>query len=392
MRPVAGRLQGGAADQHGEHGVLLLRHGRGHAPPGDARFGELGDFRPAEEQDVGGHLSGRVGHGRQRVAERGHGQPVGVPGGRNRGETQAGGQPVGEVKRAPRRSSRRRQDGAGGQGPGRAAGLYGQFEGLEPAGRGGEPVEPLRGPQPEAVGQRVLGQAAGHTKRVPRAVRRGRRGPPSSALSSASSSRTASGGQHHQGRVEHVLAGQRGVNGPDGTDSGGVQGPDLLPEVGEQRDDGVAAALGADGEVRDVVAAARPRRRPPPRRTRPGRGRPRPGPPPRRPRPGGWRRARPGPRSAPPRAATPTRDSGGQNRPAGRRRRRFRRRSLGGTLGAARSPGTPSRPSPWRRMSQVSPPSGSRRAIRVRRRSGSSELTAADPWPGPPRPPAGRRG
>ena len=49
---------------------------------------------PAQEQDVGGDLSGRVGHRRQRVAERGYGQPVGVPGGRN-GERDPGGRPAG---------------------------------------------------------------------------------------------------------------------------------------------------------------------------------------------------------------------------------------------------------------------------------------------------------
>ncbi len=62
------------------------------------------------------------------------------------------------------------------------------------------------------------------------------------------------GGEHHQGRVEHVLAGQRRVNGPYRAEAGAVQGPDLFTEVGEQRDDGVAAALSAHGDVRDVVA------------------------------------------------------------------------------------------------------------------------------------------
>ena len=62
-------------------------------------------------------------------------------------------------------------------------------------------------------------------------------------------------GQQHQGGVQHVLAGQRGVHGFPGADAGGVQRLDLLPQVGQQRDHGVAAALGTAGDVRRVVAA-----------------------------------------------------------------------------------------------------------------------------------------
>ncbi len=95
---LAGRLQGCAADQHGQHRVLLLRHGRGPAPAGGAGFGELGDLRPAEEQHVGGDLARSVGHGGQGVAEGCHGQPVGVPGRRDGGEAEFRGQPVGEIQ------------------------------------------------------------------------------------------------------------------------------------------------------------------------------------------------------------------------------------------------------------------------------------------------------
>ena len=96
---LAGCLQGCAADQHGQHRVLLLRHGRGPAPAGGAGFGELGDLRAAEEEHVGGDLARGVGHGGQGVAEGGHGQPVGVPGRRDGGEAEFRGQPVGEIKR-----------------------------------------------------------------------------------------------------------------------------------------------------------------------------------------------------------------------------------------------------------------------------------------------------
>ena len=115
-------------------------------------------------------------------------------------------------------------------------------------------------------------------------------------------------GQQHQGGVQHVLAGQGGVDGFSGTNAGGVERRHLLPEVGEQRDDRVAAALGAQrdvGERRSAPPRQRKRRR---RRNRqvPGRRFPA-----RRPsliRRRGSPPARPGPRSAPPPGVTLRRD------------------------------------------------------------------------------------
>jgi 3-carboxy-cis,cis-muconate cycloisomerase len=64
-----GRLEGGAADEDRQHRVLLLRHGRGDAASGGARFGEFGHLGPAQEQDVGGDLAGGIQHRGQRAAQ-----------------------------------------------------------------------------------------------------------------------------------------------------------------------------------------------------------------------------------------------------------------------------------------------------------------------------------
>ena len=161
---LAGSLQGCAADQHGQHRVLLLRHGRGPAPTRGAWFGELGDLRAAQEQHVGRDLARRVGDGGQGIAEGRDGEAVGVPRGRHGGEAEFCGQPVGQIKGAEARA--RRQNGAGRQCPGRPSGLHGELERLKAARGGGEAVEPLGRLEPEAERQGVLGEAAAHAEGV----------------------------------------------------------------------------------------------------------------------------------------------------------------------------------------------------------------------------------
>jgi hypothetical protein len=363
---LPGGLQGGAADEHGEHRVLFLRHGRGSSPAGGARLGKLGDFRAAQEQHVGSDLAGGVGHGGQGIAQRGDGEPVRVPRRGDGREAQPGGQTVRKVEGRDCRAGG--QHGAGGEGAGGSPGLHRQVESFQPARGGGQPGEPLRGLEAEGERQRVLGQAAAHAERVgvpfrEAGQRRGRCG------QLAQQATDGVPGQQHEGRVEHILAGQRGVDGADGADSGRVQRPDLRAEIGQQRDHRVGAALGAHGDVREVVAAHV-------RRCCHHRGR------------AGRRQAcffqDRGPRGLDP-------EDGGEHRPVpGQRRYRGRRRNgtqqaeiavqAGDAAGIKRGHlEAPSKSrntvssSPWSRRSQVRPPSASRRAISVLRRSGARE-------------------
>ena len=223
---LPGCLECGAADQHGEHGVLFLRHGRGPAPAGGAQPGELGHFRPAQEQDVGGDLAGGVGHGGEGVAQRGDGEPVGVP--RRRHGRQ------GRVRRPAGRTGRR----ASPRCPGRSAGCrprgFLPLRRSAPAGRG------------DSSRRAAAARPANHCAALSPNVNGSEcwvRLRPTHSVSVCCSARAESAdvvafrslresaervpGQQHQGGVEDVLAGQRGVHGLAGADACGVERPDL---------------------------------------------------------------------------------------------------------------------------------------------------------------------
>ena len=208
------------------------------------------------------------------------------------------------------------QHGAGGQRSGGAAELHRQLEGLEPACRGGQPVEPLRRPQPERERAASAGSGSCPRTACPHAV------PPGAASAAVVPFRSASSAStvFRASSIRAVSSTSWLVSevwtACHGADAGRVQGRDLLPEVGQQRDDGVAAALGPERRCPRRRSGPPPRRKPPRRRTRPAPGRPSPAPRPSRTRRRGSPRAPHGHRSAPPPGATPTRDS------AGRRRRR----------------------------------------------------------------------
>jgi hypothetical protein len=64
-----GRLERGAADQHRQHRVLLLRHRGGNATARGPRLGQLADLGPAQEQDICGNLPERIQHCYQGMAQ-----------------------------------------------------------------------------------------------------------------------------------------------------------------------------------------------------------------------------------------------------------------------------------------------------------------------------------
>ena len=147
------------------------------------------------------------------------------------------------------------QHGARGQGSRSPAELHRERDILQLPAGGGHAVEPLRRPQPERKREGMLGQAPAHAQRVRMLFRQGgerrRRG-----FQVGQQRLHGVAREQHQGGVEHVLAGQRGVDAlPAPMPATRVQRRNLIPQVSQQRDDGVAAALGADRDAGCVVAA-----------------------------------------------------------------------------------------------------------------------------------------
>jgi hypothetical protein len=163
-----------------------------------------------------------------------------------------GGQGVGKAEGRRRRTGG--EDGSGCQGTGSTTELDRKHQPFQQPSCGSDAVEPLGSTQAEGERERMLGQASAHAQCVRVARRQG--GERRRCAPQVSQQRLDGvPGHQHQRRIQHVLAGQGGVNRLPGPDVGTVQGRDVLAEVGQHRDHGVAAALGAAGDIGGVVAA-----------------------------------------------------------------------------------------------------------------------------------------
>ena len=235
-RRKPGRGQCGAADQHREDGVPLLRHRRGAAALSASDSSPISGREPV--QDVVGDVAPGVGAAGQGVAEPGDGRTAGVPG---RCDLEV---------RAPRRRPRR----------GRASGRVADRPGCRPRRRSGSGSGPASAiaasstppSQLATVRPKVIGTACWVRVRpacgVARCSAASRVSAKTWALTSARIRADRLARAEHQRRVDDVLTGESAVQLPC---RGGVAEP--LAQQGQQRDHRVAAGLGPPRDGRGVV-------------------------------------------------------------------------------------------------------------------------------------------
>ena len=254
-RQVQGRREGRggegrAPDEHGEDGVVLVRHRRRAAAALDAGLGQLRDLGARQRRDVGGHVPPRVGARHQGVGRTGDRTTRGVPGpqlaqpqclGGDRDELC--GDRLRVVEPAQRGELGRCREGADStaelhrqEGPG----VDDEVGSIEDA------VEPAGGHRAERGRDGVLGErTADHRRRhVPLGEDR-RRDDLRAQLVQQPVEDAAQG--EHERRVEHVLAGQAAMQPGGAVDAG------ARAEQGDECRHGVARRLGAAGQLVDVV-------------------------------------------------------------------------------------------------------------------------------------------
>lgn len=235
-RGQPGARQRGAAHQRAQHGVGLVGHGRGAA---SRPLGELADLGAAQGQHVARDPAPHVGAGDQRVADARHRATVGVPDGGGLEPQAVGERRCGRGGVAPELGHRR----AGAGGP---THLGGQPEGDQVVVDVEDAGEPAGGLEAERGRHRVLGQGAADHRGRPVGADQGGEDLDLRPQQVGDLAEHVADAEHQCG-VDDVLAGEPAVQPPRRAVV------HARAEQGHQRDDGVAAGLGRDGETGQVV-------------------------------------------------------------------------------------------------------------------------------------------
>jgi hypothetical protein len=231
--------QRGAADQHRQDGIVLVRHGRRAAT---AALAQLADLRAARHGDVVGDVRIGVAAADERIPGAGDHRTRGVPRRRGR-ESDRRGQHVGETDGGVGGSG---EFGGGGESARRAARLHRQRRqgGHDVGGvqHAGQPVGRL---ETHGARQRRLRQRAGQHRVTLERLDQGGEDADLFGDVGGDAGECLAQAEHQRG-VDDVLAGETAVHPP------GRSGRGPFAQQRHQRGDGVAVALGRGGQGGDV--------------------------------------------------------------------------------------------------------------------------------------------
>ena len=253
------RARGGRQRYGGGHGVALLRHAGGDAPPFFRRLEGFGHFGLHEQREIAGHLSQRADEQAEKRRHFGEAIPLRMPGDRGQGEPQIGRERLRDFQALPAERGER---------PGSASELQherARSDLLEPLRVPLDRVEPAGQLHPQGHRGGVLqpGPPGEQRRLVLLGASGQRRGEALQVL-------VQHGGElpelQDEARVHRVLAGRAPVHVPGGLRIGRGDQSGQRGDGGNRRVARLGRALGQPEEIEQLGAAASPDRLGGPRR------------------------------------------------------------------------------------------------------------------------------